>query len=257
MDKISNINIYNEGMKVGMADKLWFLERLANPHFDHITTIVDFGCADGTLIKEIEKVLPGRYDYVGIDNNPIMLRIASDNCSGLKVRFYNSIDKFLSLKKTKPQNCVLVLNSVIHEIYSYVPYSEQIDLFGSLYESGFGVIAIRDMFAKDTDICIDSFGEYAEKFEEVEKYTPHISSNMCILEFLLKYKYEENWEREKKEQYLWDWSEQIYISCSKRYYCEYTDYILPHFLEQWKKDFPSIWFSSCPTTHRKVFLYLK
>lgn len=53
MNQISDINIYMSRMAKSCEDKLFFMNKISK-----VKNIVDFGCADGTLIREMNKVLP-------------------------------------------------------------------------------------------------------------------------------------------------------------------------------------------------------
>lgn len=75
MEKITNYAVYNNGMRNTIIDKMWFLDYIS----PNITTIIDFGCADGDLFKEIEKIYPNKFDYIGIDNDKTMRTRAKAN----------------------------------------------------------------------------------------------------------------------------------------------------------------------------------
>ena len=47
MTPIANMNVYNDGMRKSMLDKIWFLDKIDGS----IDTIYDYGCADGSLLK--------------------------------------------------------------------------------------------------------------------------------------------------------------------------------------------------------------
>ena len=47
-EEINDLDIYNQRMAAGMADKLFFLDKVPD-----VNTIVDFGCADGELLRLI------------------------------------------------------------------------------------------------------------------------------------------------------------------------------------------------------------
>lgn len=42
MTPIANMNVYNDGMRKSMLDKIWFLDKIDGG----IDTIYDYGCAD-------------------------------------------------------------------------------------------------------------------------------------------------------------------------------------------------------------------
>lgn len=53
MVAINNYNVYSSGMKKSIKDKLFF-EGLV----EHIETIIDFGCADGQILKQLHEDFP-------------------------------------------------------------------------------------------------------------------------------------------------------------------------------------------------------
>lgn len=53
MNQISDINTYTSRMSKSCDDKLFFMNKISG-----VKNIVDFGCADGTLIREMNKVMP-------------------------------------------------------------------------------------------------------------------------------------------------------------------------------------------------------
>ena len=56
MERISDYNIYTEGMRKSMADKTWFLDKI-----NGISNIIDYGCADGALLQYINESFWSRY----------------------------------------------------------------------------------------------------------------------------------------------------------------------------------------------------
>ena len=48
MEKIANLEKYNNDMAKSLGDKIFFLGYIKE---EDIKAIVDFGCADGTLLK--------------------------------------------------------------------------------------------------------------------------------------------------------------------------------------------------------------
>lgn len=73
-------------------------------------------------------------------------------------------------------------------------------------------------------------------------------------EFFLKYTYKENWDRERDEQYLWDWNffAETAIGDSMRIEVNQPFRIVPQ-IRQIEKDF-GIKFPEFLNTHRKMLL---
>ena len=123
MDAISNMDIYLRRMAATLSDKCWWAGVIP-PEID---TVVDYGCAQGDLALFLEKIHPGRFKYIGIDNSPEMWKA----------------------------------------------YCARLDAASLQRGECWGDAALR------------------------------------ICEFLLKYKYTDNWDREMRETYFWNWLRRI------------------------------------------------
>ena len=258
MENIVDIKDYNLAMQKTLLDKIWFLDKIDNS----IKYIFDFGCADGSLTKFINEMFPDQFEFFLIDNNPEMLKIAKENIMDsswtIRVHYCNSIEEAITqcddIKKS-----VLVLNSVIHEILSYCDYEEQRKLFETFFQSKFGYVAIRDMHLFTLpDFEIDNteqehfnkFLDFVANFE----YTEVIGKNTLQLEFLLKTDYYSNWEREKKERYLWNWIVLVLGYSMGLYEIEYEeDFSLPYHRRKWYKKF-KVSQTNKIKTHKKLLL---
>lgn len=126
-EHIVNIEKYCNDMSKSMEEKLFFTSVI---DFAPLEGILDFGCADGTLLKECYKKYPF-YKHIGIDSNPQMLKICDQN--GLH-DIYSSFDEFLICNpRLDLSKYVLVLSSVIHEIFSYMNLSQIQRLFKQFF----------------------------------------------------------------------------------------------------------------------------
>ena len=124
-------------------------------------------------------------------------------------------------EKDSGKKIVLVLSSVVHEVYSYGNQSD-IDAFwnkircaykpSSLY--GFDYICLRDMMYSGT-INRPSKKEAVEKIHmtkddwldivarpDFERIWGSLDENRNLVHFLLKYRWKTNWEREVHENYF-------------------------------------------------------
>lgn len=140
---IADINRYNTLMSQSIFDKLWFVS-----HVEDISIIVDFGCADGTLIEYLANIFPRTVKLVGYDINEEMLQLARRKCATKSNTVFTSnwdVVKTMVDKNTKGNSC-LVLSSVIHEVYHYAKDMKEIDAFWDhVFKTGFDFIAARDM----------------------------------------------------------------------------------------------------------------
>lgn len=221
MEEISNIDIYLKRMAATLADKCWWVTHLP----PEITTVVDYGCAQGDLALFLEQRDPGRFRYIGIDNAPAMLALAEKNLARMngsaQAAFYQSIAAIG--ERCDVSHAVLVLNSVMHEVFSYLTAAEQAALLTELFGAGFRYVAVRDMNMPSTDVvpfdlpeaiaaienspCANLWREYNAYLDGAEHHRAACwsSTALRIFEFLLKYKYTDNWDREMRETYYWDW----------------------------------------------------
>lgn len=275
-ESIRDIDKYIRSMSTTLYDKCWWIDKLS----DEIDTVVDFGCAQGDLAIMMNRISPGRFRYIGVDNSPEMLAIAKHNFSfhlcDYRAEFYSNLQT--ANEHIDRSKSVLILNSVLHEIFSYVPKSEWQYTLDALFQAGFKYIAIRDMhmprmshqqlvYSQD-DIDAIVQGRHAKQWADfnnicsLEREGIWCSPELRMHEFFLKYRYLANWERESREQYLWDWtsilSELGYIR-SEREWWAYTPifsnwFFIPFTAQVVKRDFGIIWNYD---THKKWLLKLE
>ena len=257
MEKIRNYKTYTDGMAKTFADKAWFVEKLP-PHID---TLIDFGCADGAFIAYIERTYPNRFKYfIADDNDDKMLRTAKKNLLPLwnehRITFQLGLND-LSVLDTPTS--VLVLNSVLHEVFSYCEPKEYNEFFANIRRLGVPIIAIRDM---NIDFCSSPFQSLFEMAQYFKHARPEMWNSMKTwgsdaidaISFLLKYRYQENWEREKDEHYLWNIEEIAPRELKGHYKVQEAEkFFIPFIFEQAKRDFPALEFQPF-TTHIKMLL---
>lgn len=262
---------YLERMRKSFPDKAWFVPLLKSQH--DIKSIVDFGCADGSFIKFLEKrLLNVRPDIVpriiGVEEQRTFLKMCYDN-DVLVVDDIQKVTNFFN-----PSESLLVFNSVLHEVAHYG------NLAFLLYQArslGFRAIAIRDMrvggriWQYDADMekrfrsCVPKVwmpggvGQIPERLNDFEKHWGSIADGYKVVHFLLKYFYEENWDRELPENYLsvdWKWlyGEIRNMGGDVTYM---KNYCLPYLLRKWRTDFGDQrlydWFGLIKT-HVKMFV---
>jgi len=104
--------------------------------------------------------------------------------------------------------CV-ILSSMIHELYAYSPL--EIDTFwNSIWDIKAEYIAIRDMCVSracsrpsDPTLAARIYQRFdPSKIAQWEARWGSLSDNWSMVNFLLHYRYLDNWEREYKENYL-------------------------------------------------------
>lgn len=256
MKEIRNYKKYIELLKNGSLDKLFFCDKI----FGEWKTLVDYGCADGSITKLIAEVFPDKM-ITGYDNDESMINIALN--TGSKPMNAN----FVNLRPTTGD--VLNLSSVLHEVYAYLKPEEIQEFWDYVYKSGFKYIIIRDMlYNRNQDFQLifsniqlrDTVKNWCEKnhclgefmrFEEV--YGP-TDQPVNMVHFLLKYSYmtSPNWERELFENYMGLSLNELISDIPDTYRIIYKDtYGLPFLEYKWRQDFN---FNIHIRTHGKIIL---
>ena len=212
--KFKNIEFYNDQMRKPMEDKMFFIKHIPNDAY----TFVDFGCADGTMLNCLCDVYGDEYKnhtFIGYDISECMINIAKSNFHGkidTDINFYNNWAEVVEKLKGDEKKKVLILSSVIHEIYSYGTNASIVQFWADTVLSDlFDYIVIRDMCPsvdinrKSTEKLINAIYN-AEPFNEqlvsFEERWGTILDNKNAIHFLLKYRYKINWEREVNENYF-------------------------------------------------------
>lgn len=235
---ISNMDIYNKRMEAGWEDKLFFLRKI-NPD-----VIVDFGCADGTILSKIKSINPN-IKLIGYETDDKMIAIAKMHL-GDDV-FLSSRWKSIKSEVNKYKNPAILLSSVIHEVYSYSSEIEVQRFWNSMIFGGdFKWICIRDMIPSINinsgdptfDIKQVRKNSNPNELNSYEEIWGEIKDYKSLLHFLLKYKYVENWNREVKENYFPLMFEELKSIIPNGYNVVFEQqYTLPHLNNQFKTDF--------------------
>jgi len=242
--EINNMNNYIDGMKKSLEEKSFFFGMI------NATSFLDYGCADGMLLKYMQSIKPN-YNYIGYDIRPIMLERARQNSN---ITFTDNFDIF---NQEKTNKSALILSSIIHEIYSYADPTEFWDEVFNKIDSKY--IVIRDMMISDSQLkfsdplLLDNVESMSgNSLESFESIWGSIISNKNLIHYLLKYKYTDNWDREVKENYLPLTLEQLIAELPNNYRIIYQEHYTPDYLvENIKKDFG---FELTEKTHLKIII---
>lgn len=243
---IADRTLYNDSMAKSLLDKAFFMDKLD----DSITTIVDYGCADGTLILFLAKMFPTTY-FIGYDLDVTMLKkaVAKLNEEHLdNVTFYSEFEEVVADEHVINGVAALNMSSVIHEVYSYSSENSIRHFWHQVNYGGFKYLIIRDM-------CLDSTAHRAAMPSDILKIKAHfydierlaqfeaihgsIADNYNLIHFLLKYRYQVNWEREVNENYLpLTVATLMQFIDTDKYELTYIDhYVLPYIANIVKEDF--------------------
>ncbi|EKD52678.1 MAG: Methyltransferase type 11 [uncultured bacterium] len=210
MDEIVNPQRYLERMSKPLQEKL----KVAKYIPAGTQTLLDVGCADGTITLALADLYP-EITFVGIDLNEEFINIARRNIGDRKnVSFENC---YLREKLALPQRFDVVLFcSVLHEFYSYGEgISSVVKALSDAHEilNRGGVLIIRDMilydYAGESRLWVKEMKEkvvarrgMSHLLTDFEKTFGTIDTVKSLNHFLLKYMYADNWEREGKENYV-------------------------------------------------------
>lgn len=260
----NNLTFYNEQMRKSMEDKLFFLKQL--PAEDNYV-FVDFGCADGTMLNILSDMLEHnrhKYSYIGYDISDTMINLAKANFHGdadTDIHYFTNwedVEKQLETYIThgtyyEQKKYVLILSSVIHEVYSYSDMKQILEFWHHVTNTNFDYIVVRDMCpTKDIDRPTDEFmlhtlnnmirdhKPYNTLINDFEAIHGSIENNKNFIHFLLKYRYQINWEREVKENYFPIYVEDLLtaITGEEKYRIMYMKrFIVPFIKQQIYNDF--------------------
>jgi ribosomal protein L11 methylase PrmA len=260
---IANESLYNAEMAKSLIDKIYFLDKVDANLF------VDYGCADGIMLCFIEHVFPG-VQLVGYDIDESMLEAARANAlrqnPNSRIVFtsdWNEVRDIVLRNREEGTKSCLVLSSVMHEIHSYLGDGDQHNVHREIWgQAGvtFDYVAFRDMMVSKTASrpsdpmqvarIIQTFD--SKRLAEWTATWGSIEENWSLTHFLLTYRYEVNWVRELKENYLPVPYEDFLASIPAHYFPVYRDHFTLPFLRRCVKD--RFQFDLNERTHLKLVL---
>ena len=233
MQQISDYWVYLNNMKNGVYDKLFFTDKI----FEEWNTFLDIGCADGFLTNTIQELYPSK-QIIGYDVDGEMKKKKKTSYPNILFTsaFFNAD--------------VLYLSSVVHEIYTYLNSDEIESFWKMIFDSKYKYIVIRDMFYGDylnskpittnenfRFIKFIQNQKLENKLFDFEQIWGKITTYKQLIHFLLKYQYNENWNREVRENYLPisynDFLKVLPLNVKIDYLEQYT---LPYFKNKWEKE---------------------
>lgn len=146
-----------------------------------------------------------------------------------------------------PQESLLNISSVIHEVYSYLD-SKDIEVFWEMvFDSNFKYISIRDLCASESINRPSNINDYTKLIQrakpsflsDFESVWGSVRENRNLVHYLLKYRFVENWDREVRENYFGLSLERLLskIPMDKYEIIYFENYILPYTANKIKEDF--------------------
>jgi len=236
---------YLSSLKNTYISKAFFMDKLPA----NVCRIIDYGCADGSFIEFLRKNFGQKYYYSGVEINQDMKKMCNDK----NITVYQSLNNIVTSRtkllsktygnaKTLEDACIN-FSSTLHEINN----SDLENVF--IYSPA--VVAIRDM---NVHTIRDDNNEYTiNLIHKFAKYYPSKFKDFCdnkefnnrnlnlsdCVHFMLKYFYDNGWERELKEDYL-STNDKInmFIKWSSKIYevIYYRKYNLQYLLDKWRDD---------------------
>ena len=263
--KFKDILYYNKNMAKSMEDKMFFVNMLPK---SNSYIFVDFGCADGVMINALNEQYRDSY-FFGYDISDSMIELAKakamDSEHNVETFFTtNWVDIIKKISDINDKNhvykTVLVLSSVIHEVYSYANGEDDINKFWRMITDSidFDYICIRDMmYSKDMDRYCTTLNDawiykHIHEFQYwtpckarqiAKQYADYFNGNKStnvkdLIQFLLKYKWVINWERELKENYFPISVEEFLEKMTANFNIKYLErFRVPYLDECFRKDF--------------------
>jgi len=245
-EPIADADRYTFEMSRSLIDKCYLLDKTDAGLF------VDFGCADGALLGFIDKIYPG-VALVGFDNDESMVELARERNPGRSILYTSSwdeVDAAIRDHRARGIKSCLIMNSVIHEAYSYQTEAEVEAMWRRVWgegHAGFDYVAIRDMMvSRSTSRASDPI--MAARIRQVfdpalldawEAHWGAIDENWSMVHFLLTYRFlRKDNMRELKENYLPVNIEEFVSSIPNGYFPVFKEHFtLPFLRRKVREDF--------------------
>lgn len=249
---------YNEKLRASLVDKLFFMQHLG----DKVGLWVDFGCADGAVLRAVRNKTFFQNQYVGYDSDPVQIMACRAN--GIPATSDRmAIARLFRCAKQEGHKSVLILSSVIHELRSQgMTLASIMDMVAD-WDPDYVVIRDFALDEHEYDVPvplgnITKVREHThpdERWEFISRYG-RIETRAEMIHFLLKYQFAtdtEDWEKELQEDYIGT-SAQVYDRLGEfhgYHQLHYDHSPLPHFQRWVRKVFG---FELTSATHVKLIL---
>lgn len=234
---IIDLSGYTEKMRKAFLDKTFFLEKI------DAKIIIDYGCADGSMIEFMYKMFP-EYLYIGYDIDPDMIVLAEKKKIPNAKFFdeWNDLATYIENIDLEGRKIALICSSVVHEVYSYDHY--EAEFWRRAF--AFDYLVIRDMAVSDKatkmpveiSVIWDVVKYYLKNPDDsyiltdfIEKWGV-IDTIDKLIHFLLKYRYKNNWKRECEENYL-PLTVEKYMELAQKYGSDFECTYKNHFVLPW------------------------
>lgn len=187
---------YCSELEKSLPEKLFFIHHVSS------STFIEFGCARGALLSEIKKLFPSSR-IIGIERHDQMRYFASNRLPS--ANFYSHYSE-----SERISGGCLILSSVLHEVYSFLKSDEIKSFWNWVLEADFDEIVIREMGfwgdpnerSEPSNLEKVSMNASPERVSAFEKRFGSLEIRKNLIHFLLKSRYEKDFERELLEDYF-------------------------------------------------------
>lgn len=205
MPDIENYSVYNDRMRRSMWDKAFFMDKVPGTEL-----LVDYGCADGSLIRFLSELFPSMY-FIGFDIDPAMVEAARKHETARAWFFTGPAEVSEQIRRLGVPSSAVAVNfsSVPHEVFHYGADPDAFRAFVSVVNPRY--LVVRDMmYCSDDPAAPAPEAALARvrntlpawQIRDFEKCFGPVSLRKNLVHLLLKYKYTENWDRECAENYF-------------------------------------------------------
>ena len=263
-----NLDIYTTEMGKSVWDKAFFMDKIPG-----VKCIIDFGCADGTMIRYLAPLFPDIM-FIGYDISKELIDIArSIQPFYANVTFFSghtvgaeNLIHFTQEKKFTSEEICLNFSSVLHEVFSSTGGIDTIQRL--LDELKPRYITIRDMYCDDTvELDAKDTRAYAPILDKITtnelllRYAIDFKEKFGFLKtwrdlthLMMKLQWTDNgWEDEMKENYFsWRLEDVLKLTGNMYSPCFVCRYQLPYLSEKWRKEYN--WYNPDIHTHAQFIL---
>lgn len=120
---IADLNRYNLSMSKSLIDKIFFMDKID----DTIKVIVDYGCADGALIRFLAPLFP-EMTFIGYDKNEDMISRAAKVNAYENCVFYSHPMNFLAWLQAHHALLMNVLSTCLLSFTKYIVIAQRMKL---------------------------------------------------------------------------------------------------------------------------------
>ena len=257
-----NLDIYTTEMSKSIWDKAFFMDKIPG-----VKCIIDFGCADGAMIRYLAPLFPDIM-FIGYDiNEELILKARTTSPYPANAIYFINIEdleKYVWDNNYVEENLCINFSSVLHEVFSSTGGLDVIQTIIGKVEPRY--ITIRDMYCDDpvefgtgkaaVDVLtiidkVKSKLKYAEEFKD--KFGV-LSNWRDMTHLLMKLQWVDNgWEDEMKENYFsWKLEDVLKLTGNKYSPCFECRYQLPYLSEKWRQEYN--WYNPDIHTHAQFIL---